>query len=162
MKRIYILAISFLFFTASTYASNLSTITIATDTIGKNDSLVIVKRWSSRGIIYFSNYFKETKDEIIQQIGEAEFEKVQQLCSSSSWPVQMNDTQTDEKLVEEKMNKLKMYKIAVYQHKYNGNLFEREVILKVPFSENEYWDENAQWEGSVYFILNEADIEVVK
>ena len=108
------------------------------------------------------SYFNETKDDIIAQIGQAKFDDMKNKCSSTGWPSAMyNDIDADS-IVDAKMNQLKMYPIAAYQHKYNGNVFDRYVILEVPYAENADWDATVTWEGSIYFIIKESDVEQVK
>ncbi len=53
-----------------------------------------------------------------------------------------------------------MYRIAVYQHKYNGNTFDRYAILEIPYAENADWDATVKWEGNIYFLLNEKDVKL--
>ncbi|MGG9972193.1 hypothetical protein ACQ33O_10400 [Ferruginibacter sp. SUN002] len=161
MKKLIIL--SFIFLSATQIAKADVSVVVSVDTTDKQKVLVKVKSWGSRAIYLLgSNYFTETRDEIIEQIGLSKFEDVQSKCSSSGWPSAMYDGEGDEAVVDAKMNKLRMYQIAVYQHKYNGNVFEKTSILEVPYSENTEWDANVKWEGSIYFLINEKDVEAIK
>jgi hypothetical protein len=155
MKQIFIFVCTF-FLLSFCKATDL-----ANDTTVKG-KLVKVNQWNSRGIFLFDTYFAETKDDIIKQTGEAEFEQIKSHCGASAWPPEMNDMESPDSVADAKMNKLKMYQVASFQHKYNGNVFDREVILRVPYEENKDWDANAKWEGNIYFILKESDVEVIK
>jgi hypothetical protein len=127
--------------------------------------LVKVNQWGNRALYILDGFFNETKDDIINQVGEEEYNKIKTNSQSSSWPKEFNteygQSDDDEKKFYEKLNKLKMYKIATYQHKYNGNVFEKYVILKIPYHTNEFWDSNVKWDKDVYFILNESDVEEI-
>jgi hypothetical protein len=116
---------------------------------------VQVQEWGSLSMIVMGNYFKETKADIVKQIGQAEFDEMIKHCDSGGWPAQMDGA-------ENERNKLKMYQIAAYTHKYNGNTFEPTVILRVPFDENKDWMPDVKWEGNIYFILNAAAVKPVK
>lgn len=164
MKQGLIAICTFLFVALSANATNSSNFSVVqTDTAVKEKVLVKVTSWGSRAIYLLGNdYFKETKDEIIAQLGDAKFEDMQKKCSSAGWPSALYDSEGEEAAVDTKMNKLTMYKIASYQHKFNGNVFDRYAIIEVPYADNVNWDANVVWEGSVYFLIKETDVEVVK
>ncbi len=63
--------------------------------------------------------------------------------------------------IDEKLNELKMYKIVTYQHKFNGHVFDKYVILKISYQGNESWDPNLKWDKDVYFIIKETDVEEI-
>ena len=128
--------------------------------------LVTVRDWGSRALMILSdNYFSATRDSIIYQVGDQEFEEISRRCAANGWPDGLyspgSDDQ-DEKTFDEKLNRLKMYRIAAYTHIYNGKTFDRYVILRVPFEENKDWDVNVRWSGNVYFLLKESDVEIRK
>lgn len=164
MKQILLAVCTFLSVALTANAHNSSKFYVAqADTTGEEKALVKVTSWGSRAIYLLGNdYFKETKDEIIKQLGQAKFEDMQKKCSSAGWPSAMNDVDGEEAAVDTKMNKLTMYKIASYQHKFNGNVFDRYAIIEVPYTDNVNWDTNVVWEGSVYFLIKETDVEAVK
>ncbi|MEO6613469.1 MAG: hypothetical protein ABIT05_15845 [Chitinophagaceae bacterium] len=128
--------------------------------------LVKVTDWGSRSIYILSgNFFLETKDSIVAQVGEQEFDEMKGKCSSGDWPkglYKSDLSEEEDKAFDVLLNKLKMYRIAVYTHIYNGITFERYVILRVPYEENKNWDNSVQWEGNVYFLLKEKDVEFLK
>ncbi|UEG49376.1 hypothetical protein LK994_12110 [Ferruginibacter lapsinanis] len=161
MKQLIVTVIAFLLFATTVEANTLATSALFTDTSGIEKKQVKVTNWGSRAIYIMGGYFKETKDEIVSQTGEALFEEIENKCSSAAWPAALNDMDSEDSIVTAKMNRLKLYRIATYQHKFNGNVFDKYVILEVPYVGNEDWDANVKWEGSVYFIIKEKDIEVI-
>ncbi len=128
--------------------------------------LVKVTDWGSRSIYILSgNFFLETKDSIVAQVGEEEFNEIRDKCSSGDWPKGLYKpdlSDEEDKAFDDRLNKLKMYRIATFTHIYNGITFERHVILRVPYEENKNWDKSVQWEGNVYFLLKEIDVEILK
>lgn len=121
---------------------------------------VDVVDWGSLSIWIGNDFFNATRDSIVAQIGDEEFEWMKDHCTSRNWPKGMYDSSLDEeedKKHMEKLNRLKKYKIASFQHIYNGMIFERYVILRVPYEDNKDWDPLVKWERSVYFLLNESD-----
>ena len=135
---------------------------LLTDTGKYERKKVSIINWGSRAI-YLSPavYFKETKNDIISKIGEDKFNDVQFKCSASGWPDVMSESSLDNPELKTKMNKLKMYRIAVYQHIYNGNIFDKYAILEVPYAENADWDAAIKWERSIYFLLKETDVKLI-
>lgn len=134
---------------------------ITTDTLKYKRERVSVTNWGSRAL-YLSPtvYFKETKNDLISKIGNDKFEDLQFKCSASGWPAIFSESGLDKTELIRKMNELKMYRIAVYQHKYNGNTFDRYAILEIPYAENADWDATVKWEGNIYFLLNEKDVKL--
>ena len=128
--------------------------------------LVKVTDWGSRSIyILGGNFFLETKDSIVAQVGEQEFDEMTKKCSSGDWPKGLYKPDLgdeEDKAFDTSLNKLKMYRIATYTHIYNGITFERHVILRVPYEENKNWDKTVEWEENVYFLLKEKDVESLK
>jgi len=116
---------------------------------------VQVQEWGSLSMMILGNYFKETKSEIIKQIGQSEYDEMIKHCDSEGWPEQIAGA-------ENERDKLKMYQIASYTHKYNGKTFEPTVILRVPFAENKDWMPGVKWEGNIYFILNAVAVKPIK
>lgn len=163
MKQLLILFFIAVSFSLNSVANTLPSVSILCDTASPKKQLVKVTNWGSRAIyLLSSSYFDETKDEIIAQLGVEKFEDMQNKCSSSGWPAAMYDSEGEAEAVEAKMNKLTMYQIGVYQHKYNGNIFDKYSIIEVPYSDNAEWDINAKWEGSIYFLINVADVTVIQ
>jgi hypothetical protein len=124
--------------------------------------LVTVNDWGSRSLYFISTtFFAETKDSILLQTGQQEFDEMEKKCGVSGWPKGFYIAglpPEEDKIFDAKLNKLKMYKIAAYTHIYNGKLFARHVILRIPFEENRSWDPGIQWEGNIYFLLEEKDV----
>lgn len=118
-------------------------------------SPVRVQEWGSLSMMIMGNYFKETKTEIVQQIGQKEFEEMIKHCDSGGWPEQIAGA-------EELREKLHMYLIATYTHKYNGKTFASTAILRVPYEENKDWMPGVKWEGNIYFILNADAVSSLK
>ena len=117
--------------------------------------------WGSLSIIIGNAFFDATRDSIIHQIGPDEFEEMKTRCTQAGWPKGLYLSSLDEeedKAHEEKMNRLKKYRIATYTHIYNNMIFDRYVILRVPFEENRDWDPGIQWSGNIYFLLKENDV----
>lgn len=128
--------------------------------------LVTVTDWGSRSLYILSDkYFSATRDSIVSQIGEAEFEEMKNKCSVSGWPegfYKANLNEEEDKAFDVELNKLKMYMIAAYTHIYNGNTFDRYVILRVPFEENVNWSPPMKWDVNVYFLLKEKDVKLIR
>jgi hypothetical protein len=123
--------------------------------------LTHVRYWGSLSIMIGSSFFDATQDSIILQIGAGEFEEMKKKCSAAGWPKGLYQSSLDEeedKAHEEKMNRLKKYHIAAYTHIYNNMVFDRYVILRVPYEENRDWDPAIQWTGNIYFLLKEKDV----
>lgn len=116
---------------------------------------VRVQEWGSLSMMILGNYFKETKSEILKQIGQKEFDDMILHCDSEGWPEQVASAETER-------GNLHMYKIASYTHKYNGKTFEPTVILRVPYDENKDWMPGVKWDGNIYFILNAAAVSSLK
>ncbi len=129
-------------------------------------NLVKVKNWGSRALMILSdNYFAATQDSIIFQVGQQEFDELKSRCSASGWPKGLyvsGLSDEEDAAFDQKLNGLKMYQIAAYTHIYNGKKFDRHVILRVPYEENENWNQEVKWMGNVYFLLKEADVEMLK
>lgn len=139
-------------------AANPLTVIVTVDSTPLHAPVKVIS-WGSRAIYLLGDsYFNETKDDIIAQIGQTKFDDMKNKCSSAGWPSAMYNDNDADSIVDAKMNQLKMYQIAAYQHKYNGNVFDRYVILEVPYAENAEWDPTVTWEGSIYFIIKEADV----
>lgn len=128
--------------------------------------LVKVKEWGSRALMILSdNYFSATRDSIIYQVGEEEFEQIKNRCAANSWPEGLyvsGVSEEEDKAFDKKLNGLKMYGIATYTHIYNGKIFDRYIIIRVPYLENSNWDPAVKWSGDVYFLLKEADVDMLK
>jgi hypothetical protein len=145
-----------------TTSKNVNTQKISTtDTVTYKRERVSVTNWGSRAL-YLSPvaYFKETKNDLISKLGNDKFEDLQFKCSASGWPAIFSKSMLDQSELLKKMNELKMYRIAVYQHKYNGNTFDRYAVLEIPYAENADWDATVKWEGNIYFLLNEKDVKL--
>ncbi len=124
-----------------------------------------VKNWSSMAVYITETFFAETKDDIIKQLGEDEFNWMKTHCSEYGWPVNFSPTGLDEEAqikFEKHRNELKLFKVASYHHKYNGNVFDRYAVLQVPYDQNRSWDDKLHWERSFYFIIKEEDTEEIK
>lgn len=124
----------------------------------------VVSHWGSLSIWLGSDFFSETRDSIVAQIGEEEFEWMRSRCSSVGWPQGFYMSSLDEtvdKTYEDRLGRLKKYRIASFLHIYHGKVYDRYVILRVPYEENSKWDESVQWEKSLYFIIKEDDTRVV-
>ena len=163
MKLVTVLLIAVFNLLVSVHATaaNAPAIIVTVDSTPHTPVKVI--SWGSRAIYLLGDsYFNETKDDIIAQIGQAKFDDMKNKCSSAGWPSAMYNDNDVDSIVDAKMNQLKMYQIAAYQHKYNGNVFDRYVILEVPYAENADWDTTVTWEGSIYFIIKESDVQVVQ
>ena len=121
---------------------------------------VTVTNWGSRCIYIVSDaYFNQTKDSIIAKIGADEFNAMAAGCTRNAWPNGFYDGDAlDDAAAKKKLNQLKMYRIATYQHIFNGKVFERYAILRIPYQGNEEWDRNVTWEGNRYFLLQEKDV----
>ncbi|MEO7924516.1 MAG: hypothetical protein ABIR30_12620 [Chitinophagaceae bacterium] len=128
-----------------------------------NAQRAIVTHWGSRAIILLSdNYFLETKDSIIAQIGQEEFDNMKNKCSKNGWPDGLYSSdlsEEEDRKFDSLLNNLKMYSIASYTHIYYGTRFDRYVILRVPYEENKEWNANVKWDWNVYFLLKEKDVQ---
>ncbi len=126
--------------------------------------LVNVIDWGSRSLIMLTDaFFNETKDSIILQIGEQEFDKMKNKCSTSGWPegfYKSGLSDDEENIFHATLNNLKMYKIATFTHIYNGIAFSPHVILRIPFEENKSWNPGIKWEEDIYFLMEEKDVRV--
>lgn len=126
---------------------------------------VKVKNWGSLAVYITETFFAETKEDIIKQIGEDEFNWMKTHCSESGWPTNFSPIGLEEEAqakFEKHRNELKLLRVASYQHKYNGNVFDRYVVLRVPYEQNRSWDDKLSWERSFYFIIKEEDVEEIK
>lgn len=122
-----------------------------------------VLKWGSLSIIIGSSFFDATQDSIISKIGISEFEEMKEKCSTAGWPegfYQFGLDEVADSMRELKMGRLKMYGIGSYRHIYNGQLFERYIIIRVPYEENKNWDPEIKWEGNIYFLLKENDVKL--
>ncbi|HEX4875073.1 MAG TPA: hypothetical protein VFV31_00280 [Chitinophagaceae bacterium] len=128
--------------------------------------LVKVKDWGSRALMILSdNYFSATRDSIIYQVGQEEFDELKNRCAANGWPEGLyvsGVSDEEDKAFDAKLNRLKMYRIAAYTHIYNGKTFDRYAILRVPYEENKDWDLSVKWTGNLYFLLKEADVETIQ
>lgn len=125
---------------------------------------VRVKDWGQRIMMFIPDYWQDAKaDEIIKQIGPAEFEKFKEFSDVNKIPGQMvlfnGRSMKDPVALYEKMNGLKLYRIAVYRHAPDGDI--PMAILKVPYSENAHWDPDAKW-NVIYFVVANRAVEEVK
>lgn len=142
-----------------------ATVSMKAQTTGNKAAPAKVKSWGSLAVYITETFFAETEEDIIKQIGEDEFNWMKTHCSESGWPVNFSPIGLDEEAqakFEKHRNELKLFRIASYQHKYNGNLFDRYVVLRVPYEDNKSWDDKLNWERSFYFIIKEEDIEEIK
>ena len=162
MKPFLLFAAVFMILSFTTKTAQVPDNLLLRDTGNYERKKVNIVNWGSRAI-YLSPavYFKETKQEIIRKIGEEKFNDLQFKCSASGWPDVMSESTSDKPELKTKMNKLHMYRIAVYQHIYNGNLFDKYAILEVPYTENADWHPTVKWEGSIYFLIKETDVKVM-
>ncbi len=162
MKHLLVFATVLIAFSFTTKKAQVIDNLLLTDTGKYERKKVSIINWGSRAI-YLSPavYFKETKNDIVSKIGEDKFNDMQFKCSASGWPDVMSESTLDKPELKTKMNKLNMYRIAVYQHIYNGNIFDKYAILEVPYAENADWDADVKWEGSIYFLLKETDIKLI-
>lgn len=133
----------------------------------KKESLAIpvrITNWGDRGRLIAENFFTETKDSIISQIGSEEFEKVKKYSSVFSWPKSLQGKiwyKSDSLMKKEfhrKLDKLKVYQIANYCHYWEGSKDSRFSIIRVPYSDNMDWDKEAKWD-TVYFIVQERSVK---
>ncbi len=121
---------------------------------------VQVLDWSQRGIVQSGNFFDETYDQIIKQIGKEEFEKVKKYGNVHGWPEKLKTNlfdQTDTastRFISENFKKLHVYKIATYTHYLEGKDWGRYVILKAPYRENDFLESTGNWDA-IYFIMEE-------
>lgn len=76
---------------------------------------VKVKNWGSLAVYITETFFAETKEEIIKQIGEDEFNWMKTHCSESGWPTNFSPIGLDEEAqakFEKHRNELKLFKVA--------------------------------------------------
>jgi hypothetical protein len=119
-----------------------------------------VKEWGSLSILIGNAFFDATQDSIVMQIGLEEFIEMKTKCSSSGWPegfYQSGLNEEEDKAYEEKLNRLHKYRIASYTHIYNGTVYDRYVILRIPYEKNKTWDQELKWMGNIYFLVKEKD-----
>ncbi|WP_205508854.1 hypothetical protein [Longitalea arenae] len=122
--------------------------------------LVQVLDWSKRGIINGDDFYANTKDQIIRQIGEVEFNKLEKHDDVYGWPQSLRKNLFDrtdtaaQKKVDANFEKLKVYKIVTYTHIFEGKNWGKYVILKAPYKENSFLDSPGKWEA-IYFVMKE-------
>lgn len=128
----------------------------------KKYPLAKVKDWGKKSMSFADNFWDNKKDQIVMQIGEAEYEK---MLRNSDWrkiPGQMSiwngKKKTEPAVLYPKLDKLNVFQIASFNHVYQGKDFGKFVILRCPFEENKNWDSTATWD-TVYFIVEEAGME---
>lgn len=160
MKIIISILLLALFITIS-YAQN-------TSTYIANNKPVFVKHWMKTMLMLNKEFWKDNKvQEIIDQIGEEEFKKVQKFSGSINIPIQfsfpyvMTELKGDSVLYQQRNSKLKVYKIASYKHYWNNKLWGNYAILRVPYTENASWDNRLKWD-TIYFVIPEQFIENIQ
>lgn len=130
-------------------------------------SQVKVKDYGRKMMILPPNYWLNKSKDIISQIGIDEFKKVITFSYRENIPCEMELFCEDingmpKKRLEylkSKLSTLKVYKISSFTHFDNAGVNRgRFCILRVPYSENKSWDENAKWDN-VYFVITEAVVE---
>ena len=121
-----------------------------------------VTEWGSLSLWIGKDFFAATKDSVISQIGEDEFNEMMYRCSTAGWPAgfyKSGMSDAEDKTFEEKLGTLRMYKIASFRHIYNGVVYDRYSILRIPFDENENWDPAFKWNGNIYFLIKEEALK---
>lgn len=124
--------------------------------------LVKIKDWTSYSILVFDQIWENARQEIVDQIGENEFNYISK--NYGNLPIQMrmydgpNRITTAEELNSRLAKLTTLCKIAKFKHVINGQYFGNKIIVQVPFVGNENWDLNAKWEKA-YFIFPERAVE---
>ncbi|AXY76086.1 hypothetical protein D3H65_19780 [Paraflavitalea soli] len=130
-----------------------------------NNKPVFVKHWMKTLLMFNKEFWNDNKvQEIVSQIGEEEFKKVQKFSGSDnipsqfSFPYVMVELKGDSLLYQKRNSQLKVYKIASYKHYWNNQFWGNYAILRVPYTENKNWDSTLKWD-TVYFVIPEQYIE---
>lgn len=129
--------------------------------------LVKITDWGQLTIIPPKDFWEAGENEIINQIGEKEFESAKTFSRRENIPCQMQifcedidgSSKKNLELLKEKQSKLKVYKIATctYIDKERGGT-TKFAILRVPYNENKNWDTAAKW-NLVYFLVPTKVVE---
>lgn len=132
---------------------------------GSLNERVRITKWGQKVFGFPDNYWNNKwSEEIIEKIGEEEFEKAKSSLKGYDLPVEMSMISgikmVDTAALYKRMDRLKMYRIATYtQGGEGGKIFEM-AILRVPYEDNKEWEGNAKW-GVLYFFIENKYVEVV-
>jgi hypothetical protein len=157
MKRnIYISIILLLF--------NIGSVTGQNKTIKENHPLMKVTDWNKRCVVFNPDCWAMEEQAILKQITSEEYDRMLKFGIMPAWPKQVwispyisKDTIRARECYE-KLNRLKMYKIATFEHfTKDGRSWGNMVILKIPYQENQDWDQEAKWD-IIYFIFPESAV----
>lgn len=120
-------------------------------------------RTDRRAFFFAQEFFEANKEQIVKQIGEEEFNEVVKFSSMPSWPKEMQydlkqkDDSTWRRNYYKRLSKLNVYKICTFENAVSSEK-EKQVILRVPYSENKDWDPASKWD-IVYFVIEKQHVK---
>jgi hypothetical protein len=128
-----------------------------------------VSDWAHTIWLFPDDYWDKKSQEIIKQIGNAEFEKVKKFSHRDYIPCQLQQFCEDkdgrpkknlDSLCKRK-TELNVYKIATFMHHSNNGVLKGPyAVIRVPYEENKNWDPTAKWD-TVYFVIEDKYIKEV-
>ena len=132
----------------------------------KKDSLieVSVQNWGKKAMFLPENFWSENKSqEIINQIGAKEFQKVKTYSDSKNIPCEflifcgVKKREPEELYAE--LDRLHVYELATFKQ-YNSSWEYKGVysVLSVPYNENENWNKGVRWD-TIYFIIERTMVK---
>jgi hypothetical protein len=130
--------------------------------VKEKDSQVRITNWHRITVMFDENFWEKSRDEIVKQIGESEFEKVKANSGFSGVPSEMSlydgRKRRDTSELYPKLAQLNLYHIATIPN--TGSKGGNFAILRCPYAENKNWDVAVKWD-TVYFVLHESYIEKI-
>lgn len=124
--------------------------------------LVHVNNWGKKSLGFSEDFWDGKKNEIINQIGEDEFNKVLKNCDYTAVPRQLTGMFIkDKKGFHKKLDSLKVYEIATFSHFYQEKDWGKYSILWCPYNVNKNWDSTVKWDD-VYFIIEKDAVDEIE
>ncbi len=140
-------------------------------TILNKPTKAIVKNWRDYIYLKSPDYWDDgiKGPDIIQQIGEKEYEKVKKFSDRNNVPCQFQIFCEDrdgapKKNIDslmKKLGKLTVFKIATYTHNSKSGKSFPMVIVGAPYEDNKNWDPTVKWD-TIYFLVPAQSVEEVK
>lgn len=125
---------------------------------------VEVTNWGKVSMYTTEDFWNNNKQQIINQIGVGEYEKMRVNIGWKNIPQEMTIWNGKEKRnrteLHEKLSKLNVSRIATVNHQFQGKDWGNYAILRCSYSENKNWIPNVRWD-TVYFLVEGKAVRIV-
>ena len=125
-----------------------------------------VLRWGSKSDYMVQKFWQVNEPSIIKQIGKAETADFKKFCTAAHSPLPKGLADRFDKdstmFPKYAFEKLQLEMIGSFINQFNKKYLIKKAIVRIPYSKNVGVVEDAVWEGNLYFMIDYADIKIIK